>query len=109
MLQFIVSSNHDFYFLVRSLKNGFVLHDIIGKIGESIEGLDGTNLVDLDGLMLMVLEKSNVFEKIGAVLDLKDEANSPETHRQVLQFIGLKRRYQASYAKFQDAGIRLWF
>jgi hypothetical protein len=83
-------------------KNHMSDYSIIGKIGESIDRLDGTNLVDLDGLMLMVLEKSNAFEKIGAVLDLKDEANSPETHRQVLQFIGLKKRYQASYAKFQD-------
>jgi hypothetical protein len=83
-------------------KNHMSDYSIIGKIGESIDRLDGTNLVDLDGLMLMVLEKSNAFEKIGAVLDLKDEANSPETHRQILQFIGLKKRYQASYAKFQD-------
>jgi hypothetical protein len=77
-------------------------YSLIGKIGESIDHLDGTNLVDLDGLMLMVLEKSNAFEKLGAVLDLKDEANSPETHRKVLQFIGLKKRYQTSYAKFQE-------
>jgi hypothetical protein len=83
-------------------KNHMSDYSIIGKIGESIDRLDGANLVDLDGLMLMVLEKSNAFEKIGAVLDLKDEANSPETHRKVLQFIGLKKRYQASYAKFQD-------
>jgi hypothetical protein len=83
-------------------KNHMSDYSIIGKIGESINRLDGANLVDLDGLMLMVLEKSNAFEKIGAVLDLKEEANSPETHRKVLQFIGLKKRYQASYAKFQD-------
>jgi hypothetical protein len=83
-------------------KNHMSDYSIIGKIGESIERLDGANLVDLDGLMLMVLEKSHAFEKIGAVLDLKEEANSPDTHRKVLQFIGLKKRYQASYAKFQD-------
>jgi hypothetical protein len=83
-------------------KNHMSDYSIIGKIGESIDRLDNTNLVDLDGLMLMVLEKSNAFEKIGAVLDLKEEANSPDTHRKVLQFIGLKKRYQASYAKFQD-------
>jgi hypothetical protein len=83
-------------------KNHLSDYSIIGKIGESIDRLDGANLVDLDGLMLMVLEKSNAFEKIGAVLDLKEEANSPDTHRKVLQFIGLKKRYQASYAKFQD-------
>jgi hypothetical protein len=83
-------------------KNHMSDYSIIGKIGESIDRLDGANLVDLDGLMLMVLEKSNAFEKIGAVLDLKEEANSPDTHRKVLQFIGLKKRYQASYAKFQD-------
>jgi hypothetical protein len=83
-------------------KNHMSDYSLIGKIGESIDRLDGANLVDLDGLMLMVLEKSNAFEKIGAVLDLKEEANSPDTHRKVLQFIGLKKRYQASYAKFQD-------
>ena len=83
-------------------KNHMSDYSIIGKIGESINRLDGADLVDLDGLMLMVLEKSNAFEKIGAVLDLKEEANSPDTHRKVLQFIGLKKRYQASYAKFQD-------
>jgi hypothetical protein len=97
-------SEHDFGISLLRLfkKNHMSDYALIGKLGESVDRLEGTNLVDLDGLMLLVLEKSNVFEKIGAVLDLKEEANSPETHRKVLQFIGLKKRYQASYAKFQD-------
>jgi hypothetical protein len=97
-------SDHDFGISLLRLfkKNHMSDYALIGKLGESVDRLEGTDLVDLDGLMLLVLEKSNVFEKIGAVLDLKEEANSPETHRKVLQFIGLKKRYQASYAKFQD-------
>jgi hypothetical protein len=97
-------SEHDFGISLLRLfkKNHMSDYALIGKLGESVDRLEGTDLVDLDGLMLLVLEKSNVFEKIGAVLDLKEEANSPETHRKVLQFIGLKKRYQASYAKFQD-------
>jgi hypothetical protein len=83
-------------------KNQMSDYTLIGGLRESIDQLDNVNLVDLDGLMLIVLEKSNVFEKIGAVLDLKDEANSAETHRQVLQFIGLKKRYQESYITFQQ-------
>jgi hypothetical protein len=97
-------SDHDFGISLLRLfkKNHMSDYALIGKLGESIDRLEGTDLVDLDGLMLLVLEKSNVFDKIGAVLDLKEEANSPDTHRKVLQFIGLKKRYQASYAKFQD-------
>jgi hypothetical protein len=97
-------AEHDFGISLLRLfkKNNMSDYALIGRLGESIDRLDGANLVDLDGLMLLVLEKSNVFEKIGAVLDLKDEANSPETHRKVLQFIGLKKRYQTSYAKFQE-------
>jgi hypothetical protein len=83
-------------------KNHMTDYSVIGGIKDSIDRLQGANLVDLDGLMLLVLEKSNAFEKMGAMLDLKDEANSPETHRKVLQFIGLKQRYQSSYAKFQQ-------
>jgi hypothetical protein len=97
-------SEHDFGISLLRLfkKNHMSDYALIGKLGESVDRLEGANLVDLDGLMLLVLEKSNAFEKIGAILDLKEEANSPETHRKVLQFIGLKKRYQASYAKFQD-------
>lgn len=82
-------------------KNQMSDYGMIGSIRDSIDRLEGSNLVDLDGLMMLVLEKSHIFEKIGAVLDLKDEANSAETHRKILQFIGLKQRYQSSYDKFQ--------
>jgi hypothetical protein len=97
-------TEHDFGINLLRLfkKNQMSDYALIGGIRESIDRLDNVNLVDLDGLMLMVLEKSHVFEKIGAVLDLKDEANSAQTHRQVLQFIGLKKRYQESYVKFQQ-------
>jgi hypothetical protein len=97
-------AEHDFGISLLRLfkKNQMSDYALIGGIRESIDQLDNVNLVDLDGLMLIVLEKSTVFEKIGAVLDLKDEANSAETHRQVLQFIGLKKRYQESYITFQQ-------
>ncbi len=73
-----------------------------GYQGFNRSAIEGANLVDLDGLMLLVLEMSQAFEKMGAMLDLKEEANSPETHRKVLQFIGLKQRYQSSYNRFQQ-------
>jgi hypothetical protein len=97
-------AEHDFGISLLRLfkKNQMSDYGLIGGIRESVDRLDKINLVDVDGLMLMVLEKSHVFEKIGKVLDLKDEANSAETHRQVLQFIGLKKRYQDSYVRFQQ-------
>jgi hypothetical protein len=97
-------SEHDFGLSLLRLfkKNQMSDYSLIGGLRDSVNQLEKANLVDLDGLMLMVLEKSHVFERMGQVLDLKDEANSAETHRQVLQFIGLKRRYQESYIRFQQ-------
>ncbi len=97
-------AEHDFGISLLRLfkKNQMSDYGIIGGIRESVDRMDNVNLLDMDGLMLMVLEKSHVFEKIGKVLDLKEEANSAETHRQVLQFIGLKKRYQDSYVRFQQ-------
>jgi hypothetical protein len=97
-------SEHDFGISLLRLfkKNQMSDYGIIGGIRESVDQVNNCNLLDMDGLMLMVLEKSHVFEKIGRVIDLKEEANSAETHRQVLQFIGLKKRYQESYVKFQQ-------
>jgi hypothetical protein len=97
-------AEHDFGISLLRLfkKNQMSDYGLIGGIRESVDRLEKVNLVDMDGLMLMVLEKSHVFEKIGKVLDLKEEVNSAETHRQVLQFIGLKKRYQESYVRFQQ-------
>jgi hypothetical protein len=89
--------------LLRLFKNSKMSdYSLIREIGESVEKLQGKDLLNLDGLMMLILEKPHVFEKIGAILGLKEEANTLETHRDALQYMGLRERHQASYGKFQE-------
>jgi hypothetical protein len=89
--------------LLRLFKNSKMSdYSLIREIGESVEQLQGKDLLNLDGLMMLILEKPHVFEQIGAVLGLKEEANTLETHRNALQYMGLRERHQASYGKFQE-------
>jgi hypothetical protein len=89
--------------LLRLFKNSKMSdYSLIREIGESVDKLQGKDLLNLDGLMMLILEKPHVFEQIGAVLGLKEEANTLETHRDALQYMGLRERHQASYGKFQE-------
>ena len=46
--------------------------------------------------------KYDVFEKLGPILGVTDEYNRPETYAKMLQYLGLKAKYEVSYRKFTE-------
>lgn len=68
----------------------------------TINQLGNEDLLNLDGLLLLVMVKYNVFEKLGPIIGVSEEYNRPETYAKMLQYIGLRDKYEVSYQKFQE-------
>jgi hypothetical protein len=77
-------------------------YSTLRSISDSINLLDSEDLLNLDGLMLLVMVKYDVFEKLGPIVGIDEKFNRPETYSKMLQYIGLKSRHETSYQKFQE-------
>jgi hypothetical protein len=77
-------------------------YSTLRSISDTINLLDSEDLLNLDGLMLLVMVKYDVFEKLGPIVGIDEQFNRPETYSKMLQYIGLKSRHETSYQKFQD-------
>jgi hypothetical protein len=77
-------------------------YSILRSVANTINLLDGEDLLNLDGLMLLVMVKYEVFEKLGPIVGVAEEYNRPETYSKMLQYIGLKSRHEGSFEKFQE-------
>ncbi len=77
-------------------------YSILRSVSNTINLLDGEDLLNLDGLMVLVMVKYEVFEKLGPIVGVAEEYNRPETYSKMLQYIGLKDRHETSYEKFQE-------
>jgi hypothetical protein len=71
-------------------------------VSNTITQLESEDLLNLDSLLLLVMVKYDVFEKLGPIVGIEDKYNRPETYSKMLQYIGLKSRHEASYQKFQE-------
>jgi hypothetical protein len=77
-------------------------YSILRNVSDTINLLDGEDILNLDGLMVLVMKKYEVFEKLGPIVGVADEYNRPETYSKMLQYIGLKARHEKSYENFQE-------
>jgi hypothetical protein len=77
-------------------------YSTLRSISDTINLLDSEDLLNLDGLMLLVMVKYDVFEKLGPIVGIEEQFNRPETYSKMLQYIGLKSRHETSYQKFQE-------
>jgi hypothetical protein len=77
-------------------------YSILRGISTTINQLESEDLLNLDALLIMVMVKYDLFEKLGPIIGISEEYNRPETYSKMLQYIGLKSRHETSYQKFQD-------
>jgi hypothetical protein len=82
-------------------------YSILRSVSDTINLLDGEDLLNLDGLMVLVMVKYEIFEKLGPIVGVAEEYNRPETYSKMLQYIGLKARHENSYEKFQEFLVML--
>ncbi len=72
------------------------------SVNTTISQVGNEDLLNLDGLLLLIMEKYDVFEKLGPIIGVAEENNRPETYAKMLQYIGLKDRHEVAYEKFQE-------
>jgi hypothetical protein len=72
------------------------------SVTNTINQLKNEDLLNLDALLLLVMVKYDIFEKLGPIIGISDEYNRPETYAKMLQYIGLKSQHQVSYGKFNE-------
>lgn len=77
-------------------------YSTLRSVSNTIALLDSEDLLNLDTLMLLVMVKYDVFEKLGPIVGIEEQYNRPETYSKMLQYIGLKARHESSYQKFQE-------
>jgi hypothetical protein len=77
-------------------------YSILRSVSNTIKLLESEDLLNLDALLLLVMVKYEVFEKLGPIVGVADEHNRPETYSKMLQYIGLKARHEDAYQKFQE-------
>jgi hypothetical protein len=75
---------------------------ILRAVAATIAQLDAEDLLNLDGLLLLVMVKYDVFEKLGPIIGVADRYNQPSTYSKMLQYIGLKSRHADSQQKFHE-------
>jgi hypothetical protein len=72
------------------------------SVSTTINQLGNEDLLNLDGLLVLVMVKYDIFEKLGPIIGVLEEHNRPETYAKMLQYVGLKAHHEESYQKFQD-------
>jgi hypothetical protein len=77
-------------------------YSTLRSVANTITQLESEDLLNLDSLLLLVMVKYDVFEKLGPIVGIEDKYNRPETYGKMLQYIGLKSRHETSYQKFQE-------
>jgi hypothetical protein len=74
---------------------------VLRGVNNTINDLKNEDLLNLDSLLLLVMVKYDIFEKLGPIIGVSDEYNRPETYAKILQYIGLKDKHEDAYGKFQ--------
>ena len=74
---------------------------VLRGVSNTINDLKNEDLLNLDSLLLLVMVKYDVFEKLGPIIGVSEEYNRPETYAKMLQYIGLKDKHEDAYQKFQ--------
>jgi hypothetical protein len=77
-------------------------YSTLRSVSNTIAQLESEDLLNVDSLLLLVMVKYDVFEKLGPIVGIEDKYNRPETYSKMLQYIGLKSRHESSYQKFQE-------
>ena len=96
-------SKHDLGLKIFSLFKKYQLDDftILRTISDITQQLEAQDLFKLEGLTVLVLENYNVFEKLGPIIGVSEEENSPETYAKMMQYMGLVNRNSKAYQEFE--------
>jgi hypothetical protein len=75
---------------------------ILRTVADIIQQLDAKDLFHLESLKVLVVQHYDVFQKLSPIIGIKEELHLPEVYAKILKFMGLQRRHEESYEKFQQ-------
>ena len=75
---------------------------VLKKVSDVVESLQGQDLLSPKGLVSLVLENYDAFEKLAPILGISEAETSPTTYARILQVIGLENRHNKSYIQFKN-------
>ena len=73
---------------------------ILRTVSDVIQKLEAKDLLDEKGLVVLVLENLEVFEKLAPIIGITEEDDSPETYAKMMQYMGLVNRHDNAYREF---------
>lgn len=96
-------SKHDLGLKLFSLFKQYQLADftILRTVSDITQQLDAQDLFQLKGLVVLVLENYDVFEKLAPIIGVSEEEHAPETYAKMMQYMGLVNRHSKAYQEFE--------
>ena len=96
-------SKHDLGLQLFSLFKKYQLDDftILRTVSDITQQLEAQDLFQLKGLIVLVLEYYNIFEKLAPIIGIPEEVHAPETYAKMMQYMGLVNRHSKAYQEFQ--------
>jgi hypothetical protein len=77
-------------------------YSILRTIADMVEQLSKKENSDLKTIVVMVVNKYEVFDKIREIIGVSEKRSNPETYARMLQYIVLNYKHKVTYIKFHD-------
>jgi hypothetical protein len=86
-------------------------YSILRSISDMVISFKEKDTMNSKALALMVVDKFDIFEKLGKIIGLSAQQNTPENYAKMLQYIALEARHKKAYDQFQDllSVMRKWY
>ncbi|TRU18425.1 MAG: hypothetical protein EWV92_21020 [Microcystis aeruginosa Ma_MB_S_20031200_S102] len=86
-------------------------YSVLRTISDILETFREKQTLDYSSLVVLVISKYEVFEKLKNIIGVADNKNKPETYARIMQYIALTYRHGKSYAQFAELlqVMRKWY
>ena len=86
-------------------------YSVLRTISDILETFREKQTLDYSSLVVLVISKYEVFEKLKNIIGVADNKNKPETYARMMQYIALTYRHGKSYAQFAELlqVMRQWY
>jgi hypothetical protein len=97
-------SKHELGLKLLSLFKQYQLADftVLKTVSDLIQQLEAQDLFHSESLEVLVVEHYDLFQKLSPIIGIKKEHHLAEIYAKILKFMGLQRRHEESYEKFQQ-------
>lgn len=106
-------ASHELGLKLLTLFKAYQLADysILRTISDLVAKFKEQDVTDMKGLIALIISKYQMFEKLGRIIGITGQQNTPETYAKMIQYIALGYRHGLSYVKFDELlqVMRKWY